>query len=48
MVDVNPHTGARLTTKELTQKGKDNWDKIFPPKVKEKKDDKKDTSSSDK
>ena len=46
MTDVNPHTGAKLSTKELTQKGKENWDKIFPPK--EKKDAKKDIANTGK
>ena len=48
MTDVNPHTGAKLSTKELTRQGKENWDMIFPPKKKENKDEKKDIVDSSK
>jgi hypothetical protein len=33
---INDITGDNLISRTLSKKGADNWDKIFPPKKKEK------------
>ena len=33
---INDITGDNLISRKLTKEGEDNWDKIFPPKKKEK------------
>lgn len=45
MSNRNDITGDVLITRELTQQGKDNWDKIFPSKNKKKEEDVEDTGS---
>jgi hypothetical protein len=36
MVAKNAHTGDSLISRKLSPEGQSNWDKIFPPKKKEK------------